>query len=356
MSRSPQPPVDRRTFLHTVAAIGAGALVSGCARQMPGGLAASGAAAASGSLAGFRDRIGLQLFTVRDRFPNDYEGTLLAVAKIGYKEVQPTISYGTHPLSQIKEYLDRAGLTAPTTHVSPPAGPDLERTLDAYAAIGHRYTTVNLRSGRGGGAGGAGGAPRGAPGAAPGSAPGGGGGGAGAPRPAAPRQTLDAAKRTAQQLNDIGRITQKHGIKVIVHNHTEEFEPLADSSQRPYDILLAETDPSLVAMELDIGWATVAGQNALELFKRAPGRFEIWHVKDVAGLASLNGAANQSERHRAARIVPLGQGEIDYRPIFAQASLAGMKHFYVEQDSAPQSGNSLGDAAISYNNLAKILA
>jgi hypothetical protein len=101
MSRSPQPPVDRRTFLHTVAAIGAGALVSGCARQMPGGTAASGVAASGGSLASFRDRIGLQLFTVRDRFPNDYPGTLLSVAKIGYKEVQPTISYGTHTLPQI---------------------------------------------------------------------------------------------------------------------------------------------------------------------------------------------------------------------------------------------------------------
>ena len=358
MSRSPQPPVDRRTFLYTVAAIGAGAFVSGCARQLPGGMAASGAAGSSGSLASFRARIGLQLFTVRDRFPNDYPGTLMSVAKIGYKEVQPTISYGTHTLPQIKEYLDRAGLVAPTTHVSPPSGPDLERTLDAYAAIGHRYTTVNLRArgGGGGGAGGAqgGGAPGGASGAAPaatGAAP-----APAAPRPAAPRQTLDAAKRTAQQLNDIGRITQKHGIKVIVHNHTEEFEPLADSSQRPYDILLAETDPSLVAMELDIGWATVAGQNALELFKRAPGRFEIWHVKDVAGLSSLNGLANQSERHRAARIVPLGQGEIDYRPIFAQASLAGMKHFYVEQDSAPQSGDSLAAAATSYRNLSKLLA
>ena len=131
-------------------------------------------------------------------------------------------------------------------------------------------------------------------------------GDAGAASGRAARQTLDAAKRTAQQLNEIGRVTQKHGIKVIVHNHTEEFEPLADSSQRPYDVLLAETDPSLVAMELDIGWATVAGQNALELFKRAPGRFEIWHVKDVAGLAALNGlrqsaGAASRRTHRPAR-------------------------------------------------------
>ena len=358
MSRTPQPPVDRRTFLHTVAAIGAGALAAGCARQMPAGMAASGATAPNGSLAGFHDRIGLQLFTVRDRFPNDYPGTLLSVAKIGYKEVQPTISYGNHPLPQIKEYLDRAGLVAPTTHVSPPSGAELEPTLDAYAAIGHRYTTVNLGGGRrGGGAGAAGGRPGGAPaGAAPaaGSAPPP-AGETRAPRPAPARQTLDAAKRTAQQLNDIGRVTQKHGIKIIVHNHTIEFEPLADSSQRPYDVLLAETDPSLVAMELDIGWATVAGQNALELFKQAPGRFEIWHVKDIAGLAALNALPNQTERQRAARIVPLGEGEIDYRPIFAQTSLAGMKHFYVEQDSAPQSGDSLAAAATSYRNLAKLL-
>ncbi|HKP15898.1 MAG TPA: TIM barrel protein [Gemmatimonadaceae bacterium] len=355
MSRTPQPPaVDRRTFLHTVAAIGGGALAAACARQVPGAMATSGAAASSGSLASFRDRIGLQLFTVRDRFPNDYPGTLLSVARIGYKEVQPTMSYGTHTLPQIKEFLDRAGLVAPTTHVSPPAGAELERTLDAYAAIGHRYTTVNLGGGRRGGGGGApGGAPAGGAAAAGGAAPA--AGEARAPRPPAARQTLDAAKRTAQQLNDVGRVTQKHGIKVIVHNHTVEFEPLADSSQRPYDVLLAETDPSLVAMELDIGWAAVAGQNALDLFRQAPGRFEVWHVKDIAGLAALNGLPSQSERQRAARIVPLGEGEIDYRPIFAQASLAGMKHFYVEQDSAPASGDSLAAAATSYRNLAKIL-
>ena len=174
-------------------------------------------------------------------------------------------------------------------------------------------------------------------------------------RPPAPPQTLDAVKRTAAALNEAGRITQKHGIKVIVHNHTVEFAPLADSPLRPYDVLLAETDPSLVAMELDIGWATVAGVKALDLFKQAPGRYEVWHVKDIAGLAALEGKS-QSERQRAAQIVPLGQGEIDYKPIFAQAKLAGMKYFYVEQDSAPQSGDSLAAAATSYRALATLLA
>ena len=159
---------------------------------------------------------------------------------------------------------------------------------------------------------------------------------------------LEAVKRTAAALNEAGRITQKHGIKVIVHNHTVEFGPLADSPLRPYDVLLAETDPSLVAMELDIGWATVAGENALELF-------EVWHVKDIAGLASLEGKS-MSERQRAAQIVPVGQGEIDYKPIFAQAQAAGLKYFYIEQDSAPQSGDSLAAAATSYRALAALLA
>jgi sugar phosphate isomerase/epimerase len=163
-------------------------------------------------------------------------------------------------------------------------------------------------------------------------------------------------KREAEQLNRAGRITQKHGLKVIVHNHTMEFAPLADSPLLPYDVLLSETDPELVALELDIGWARVAGQDPLALFRKAPGRFEVWHVKDMAGLAELEGKS-ESERQRAAKIVPLGQGEIDYGPIFAQAELAGMKHFFVEQDSAPQDPNgSVAAAAESYRYLAKLLA
>jgi len=366
MSRTTTPStVDRRTFLQTVAAIGGGALATACAQRVPAFAGSSGAMASRASLAGLRDQIGLQLFTVRDRFPTDYAGTLQAVAKIGYKQVQPTMSYGGKSPAEVKAILDQNGLTAATTHVSPPFGADFERMLDEYASMGHRYTTVRVDTeGRGGGARGErpAGAAAGATGATPGgaapAAPAAGAAAGGAPRtprPPAPPQTLDGVKRTANALNEAGRITQKHGIKVIVHNHTVEFTPLADSSQRPYDVLLAETDPSLVAMELDIGWAAVAGQKALDLFKQAPGRFEVWHVKDIAGLAALSGLSSQAERQRAAKIVPLGEGEIDYRPIFAQATLAGMKHFYVEQDSAPQSGDSLAAAATSYRNLAKLL-
>jgi sugar phosphate isomerase/epimerase len=316
------PALDRREFLKDLARVGGAALVAGCA----GPALASGSASPAStnrSLAQWHDKIGLQLYTVRDKFPADYEGTLLKVAQIGYREVQTTLTYGAHTPQEIKAYLDRAGLIAPTTHVSPPAGAEFEKTLEGYRLIGHRYTTVRVGPLSGAGR--------------------------------TPAQTVEMVKRTAQELNDAGAITKRHGIKVIVHNHTEEFAPLADRAGRPYDVLLAETDPTLVAMELDIGWATAAGQSAIELFRVAPGRFEVWHLKDLTGLAELNKLGTQAERQRAAKIVPLGEGEMDYRPIFAQASLAGMKHFYIEQDTAPASGDSLAAAAVSYRNLAKLL-
>jgi sugar phosphate isomerase/epimerase len=346
----PSSVVDRRTFVRALAGYGGAALAAGLLPQ---------AAFAAASRASLLDGIGLQLFTVRDLTANDYPGTLLEVGKIGYREVQTTGSYGDHTPQQIRDYLQRAGVTAPTTHVNPRMGPDFERTLEGHQLIGHRYTTVSLTDGGGRGAAGraAGAAGQGAGQGqgASGRASGQRQGAAGAQRPAPAPQTLESVKRTAERLNQAGEITRRYGMKVIVHNHTEEFDSLADSSQRPYDVLLAETDPALVAMELDIGWAAVAGQDAVELFRANPGRYEVWHVKDIAGTAELEGLSIQ-ERRRAARIVPLGDGDLDYRPIFAQAELAGMKHYYVEQDTAPQSGDSLAAAARSYAALVALLS
>src|SRR6266496_4967393 len=72
-------------------------------------------------------------------------------------------------------------------------------------------------------------------------------------------------------------IAKKFGMKILIHNHTQEFEFLEGGKPRPYDILIAETDPVLVALQLDIGWASVAGQKIVGMFKKSPGRFELWH-------------------------------------------------------------------------------
>jgi sugar phosphate isomerase/epimerase len=164
-------------------------------------------------------------------------------------------------------------------------------------------------------------------------------------------------KRQAQTLNENGKLAQKFGLKMIVHNHTMEFALLADKPEvRPYDILLAETDPALVSMQLDIGWASVAGQDILAMFKKSPGRFECWHVKDAKHIKSMAPEMTQAQRQQAAELVPVGQGEVDYKSIFAAAAQAGMKHFCIEQDNASQWGDSVAAAHVSLSGLVRLLS
>ena len=88
--------------------------------------------------------------------------------------------------------------------------------------------------------------------------------------PYQPPATLESVKQRAAQLNANGRIAQKFGMKILVHNHTGEFEKLTDRPSTTYDVLRAETDPSLVTMQLDIGWAYIAGVDPIALFKQHP--------------------------------------------------------------------------------------
>lgn len=143
-------------------------------------------------------------------------------------------------------------------------------------------------------------------------------------------------------------------MKILIHNHEQEFQPLQGSSLTPYDILLAETDPELVTLQIDIGWATVAGQNVIEMFQKNPGRYELWHVKDVA--ASTGPATEATSGRPRPTFTPIGQGTIDYKPIFANAKLAGLKYFVIEQDNAADSGDSLASARAGYEGLVRVLS
>lgn len=332
----------RRDFLKDLAMLGAGGLVFGaCASAGGSSATASGAASAMASaIRPTADRVGIQLFTVRDQMTADFDGTLAKIAEIGYREVE-FFSYGDRTPAQVRATLDRVGLRAPSTHAALHLGPDLEKQLAGYQAMGHQYSAA--------------GGPvfgRRPPGGAPRA---GGPPGPGAGRPPAPPQTPDSVHRQIDEWNQIAAAAKPYGIKVLVHNHTMEFQPFADG-RTPFDLMIAELDPERVVLELDIGWATVAGKSALDLFAKHPGRFPLWHVKDMAGLAALNGLTNQGERQRAAKIVPVGQGDIDYRPIFAHASQAGLQHFFVEQDTAPNSGDSIAAAKTSFEAIRKTLA
>jgi len=304
----------RRTFLRDAALVSGAALAAGSLNE-----------ALAQTTPDWKKQIGLELFTVRDAMQKDYEGVLAKIASYGYKEIEPASGYNNLSAKDFRAMIDRYGLSVPSTHSGLPAGDTIEARLEGAQIMGLKYVE-NL------------------------GAPAGPGRGAGGP-------TTESVKRQAQTLNENGKTAKKFGIKMIVHNHTGEFALLSDNHNlRPYDILLAETDPDVVAMQLDIGWASVAGQDIVAMFKKNPGRFECWHVKDATNIKFLPPAMPQNERMQNAYLVPVGQGQVDYKTIFASASVAGMKHFCIEQDSADAWGDSVLAAKASITGLQKILS
>ena len=338
-----QKNMSRRTLLQQAAYVGGALAVSR--------LGAPRAAAAEN----LKSRIGLALYTVQDLMDSDFEGVLAKIAQIGYKEIEPANGYNNKDAKAFRALLDGLGLSMPSTHTNyPEAGADMERQLEAQQIMGIRYTEIRQPR------------PAGAAPARPAVPPGAyfnpGTGKInnsftelGAFGPYQPPVTLDATKKRAATLNANGKIARKFGIKLFVHNHTGECEKLSDDDRCEYDILLAETDPELVTMQLDIAWASISGKDPIQLFKANPGRYELWHIKDVFGLQTVNPALSPNQRISNMAFAPVGMGQIDYKKIFAAADVAGLKHFVVEQDNAATFGDSLAAAGVSYKNLSKIL-
>jgi len=135
--------------------------------------------------------------------------------------------------------------------------------------------------------------------------------------PAEERHTLDDYKRWAERLNRAATEAKAAGLQFAYHNHDFEFVPL--DGKLPYDVLLTETDPKLVQLEMDLYWIVKGGQDPLAYFARWPGRLPMVHVKDSAGPPDH-------------RMVEVGAGKIDFKKIFAQSDQAGIRHYFVEHD------------------------
>jgi len=148
-------------------------------------------------------------------------------------------------------------------------------------------------------------------------------------------KTMDQIKSAADTFSKAGEACKEAGMQFAYHNHATEWDLVEGTTA--YDFILSKTDKNLVKLELDLGWAATAKKDPVELFKGHPGRFPLWHLKD------FNLATNT--------IVPIGQGNIDFKKTFANADLAGMKYFFYEEDSA----KGFDDVILSYNNLKKIL-
>ncbi len=246
--------------------------------------------------------IGLQLYTVREPMASDPAGTLAKVAQLGYNSVEGATYTGTENFygmdaAAFKKVLQQNGLIMPSAHyrlgeeqqngadVKGTILHDWQKAVDDAAAVGIKYMVCAwlAPSERGG---------------------------------------LDHYKQLASNLNKGAEVCKKSGIQLCYHNHDFEFEKQND--QYPYEVLLKETDKDLVKMEVDLYWVSKAGQDPIKLFNEHPGRFPLWHVKDM----------DKTPQHNFTEV---GNGVIDFKSIFKQVDKAGMKYFFVEQDQTPGS-------------------
>jgi len=263
------------------------------------------------------DRVGLQLYTVRDSLKQDFEGTIAKVAQVGYKEVEFAGYFGKSP-QEVRKILDSNKVISPSEHVSYDIVQNKwPETLEAAYVIGQKFIVCPWVD-------------------------------------VSQRKEPDGWKRAAETFNRAGEAAQKAGIQFAYHNHAFEFEPSEVlGGKLPYDFLLAETDPKLVTMELDLCWITVGGQDPVKYFERDPGRFPLVHVKDWTtkgpGGSDYGGATGESRK--PGHMTDVGQGEIDWKRIFAQSGKAGVQHYFVENDE-PKSA--FEDIKISYAYLTKL--
>ena len=287
--------MNRRTFLGTAAGIGAAALLT----------SRFGWAAGEHKI----DKIGVQLYTVRDLMKNDFEGTIGKVAQVGYKEVEFAGYFGRTP-QQVRAALDKNGLTAPSTHVQyDELDEKFPKVIEDSKTIGLKYIVCPWI-------------------------------------PEELRKSPDIWKQASEKFNKCGEQTKQAGIQFGYHNHWFEFLPV--NGKLPYDQLLADCHPNLVKMEMDLCWITAAGADPVKYFEKYPGRFPLVHVKDIKKLPKVSEAGSQDFGSSLKEITEVGSGIIDWKRIFAHSEQAGIKHYIVEHDNPKQPLESI---RISYEYL-----
>jgi sugar phosphate isomerase/epimerase len=243
--------------------------------------------------------VALQLYTVRDEMAKDFKGTVRKVAQLGYAGVEFA---GTGGLSatEMSDLLAETRLKPAGSHI----GLDkFEKQLDqeiAYnKAIGNAFVGV----------------------------------------PALPNDLRNPAgfHKVAAALNKIGATLKQAGLTLYYHNHAFEFD--TTQGARGMDILFQETDPALVAFECDVYWVHYAGEDAAALIRQHAGRYPIIHLKDMTGTGESRTWAE------------VGEGSIDFQPIFSASEAQGAQWYIVEQDRCARP--SLESAGISLKNLRK---
>ncbi|MGO9323801.1 MAG: sugar phosphate isomerase/epimerase family protein [Terracidiphilus sp.] len=231
--------------------------------------------------------IGLQLYSVRNLLPKDFDGTLAHVRSAGYTVVEAA-GYFDRSAKDFRRAMDTAGLRCISTHHPLNV---LETQLDQWLDYGHTIGLEYMVCSSSGGM---------------------------HRDPAAKGPpTLDDWRWIAGEFNRIGEKIKSAGITFGVHNHVPEFAVI--DGVLVYDELLRLTDPKFVVFEMDCGWVYASGHNPVDYLSKTPERFPLMHVKDM--IPGANGQMHSIE---------MGRGKIDYRPILRAAT--GLKQYFIEQE------------------------
>ncbi|AVR44199.1 sugar phosphate isomerase [Christiangramia fulva] len=256
---------------------------------------------------------GLALYTVRDAMADNPKETLKKVADMGYKYIEAAgyengKFYGMEP-KEFKKYLDELGLIPLSTHQGSVTLENADKMMQDVKDAGFEYFVL--------------------------------------PVPPMGYFTYDQEKQSMGMKDDVktltnifntlGKKAEAKGLKLLYHNHNFEFKE-NENGIKAYDYFLKNTDPKYVNFQMDLYWITKAGEDPVAYFKKYPGRFKLWHVKDMDDQG---------------RFAPVGTGTIDFKRIFNNKDLAGMQHYLVEQDKT-FNHTPLEAAKISHENLKAI--
>jgi sugar phosphate isomerase/epimerase len=239
-----------------------------------------------------RFRPGFELYSARSLLAKDFDGTLEALAKLGYRAVEGSDLFGRTP-AEARRRFDALGLAAPSWHtfLDPVDGGALEAAIERAAVLGARFlvaaTAKELV--------------------------------AFGPKGVTLREDLpaDGYRGIAAFLNRAGERCRAAGLAFAYHNHAVELRPV-EPGRSGLELLLDETDPARVGFELDLAWTVAGGTDPRALFARHPGRFPLCHAKDV---------------NEHGEDLDVGTGRVDFDAILAGAEAAGIEHVFVERDT-----------------------
>jgi sugar phosphate isomerase/epimerase len=255
------------------------------------GMAFAADDASSGKTNGFQGKLGLQLYSLRAEFAKDVPGTLDKVRDMGFKYVETAGTYGMPP-AKFKEECEARGLTIVSAHLPfEKFRDDLEGIVKEARALGVKYAGCAWIAHSG---------------------------------PFSEKGAREAAK----VFNSAGEALAKHDIRFFYHTHGYEFQPYGSGTL--FDLLMTETKPEFVTYEMDIFWVVHGGQNPVSLFEKYKGRFELAHLKDMKIGTPVNLRTGSTD---VKNDVAMGTGLIPYRKILPAAEKAGVKWYFIEDES-----------------------